>query len=64
MLVHRTETRTKANVVRKRERVTVPQMCENPSCNHRAVAQETKSGVWLCQSCLDVLYDALWGFGA
>lgn len=59
MLMHRVmDSKTKV-----REKDTMPQMCGNPSCNCRAVAQETKSGVWLCQTCLDTLYDALWGFG-
>lgn len=55
--------RTENEIVSKSQTETMHRTCENISCNGRAVAQEITSGVWLCQSCLDYLYDALWGIG-
>jgi len=38
--------------------------CENPACNGHAVAYDNATGAWLCQNCIDALYDARWGFGS
>lgn len=63
MLMHHNQLYTKSQVVETKELATVTHVCGNPLCEKRAVAQETTSGTWLCQSCLDFLYDALWGLG-
>jgi hypothetical protein len=40
-----------------------PVRCQNPVCNGNAVTQDQCTGEWLCQECVDALYDAKWGFG-
>lgn len=63
MLEHRIQSYTKSSEKCHKENVTIYHVCENVSCKKRAVVQETTSKAWLCQSCLDLVYDALWGLG-
>jgi len=63
MLEHRIRPYTKGIEKCSNEKAVVYHTCENVFCEKRAVVQETTSGTWLCQSCLDLVYDALWGLG-
>ena len=65
MIMHRGNVKTQADRSGLYLAATSqPSPCENPACSGHAVAQEQSTGAWLCQACIDSLYDARWGFGS
>ena len=41
----------------------MPVQCENPVCVEQAIVRDQATGAWLCQTCMEALYDAKWGLG-